>query len=157
MLPLLCAIVIIPLANASWIAPKINSQIRQREISQKFEFLAINTPRLAKEAKTPSIPLISRLNSVVGGKENPRIDRIMEKLAVCESGGDPTRINPNDFGSPSFGKYQFKKTTFSEMGKKYNLPATDIMNEEQQEAIVFQMLLNGEFNHWKNCYGKISK
>ena len=48
MLPLLCAIVIIPLANASWIAPKINSQIRQREISQKFENIGLNLTILPK-------------------------------------------------------------------------------------------------------------
>jgi hypothetical protein len=47
-LPLLFAIVIIPVANASWIAPKMNLQIGQREISQKIEFLATNTPYLAK-------------------------------------------------------------------------------------------------------------
>ena len=128
----------------------------KQEIVQKFEFLAINMPRLVKMTKTPPIPLISPNRAIVGDTENPRIDLLMEKLANCESGGDPTRINPNDNGSPSFGKYQFKKTTFLEMGKKYNLPATDIMNEEQQEKIVFQMLLNKEGDHWRNCMKQIN-
>ena len=148
-MPLLFAIVIIPLANASWIAPKMNLQIGQREISQKFEFLAINTPYLAKSVKIAPEGVFSPKNGI--------IEPLMEKLALCESGNDPKKINPKDTnGKASFGKYQFQLSTWKQYILKYELFGSEnwdsadfennIWDGELQDEVIVKMFFDPNVN-----------
>ncbi len=153
----MCAIVIIPLANASWIAPKINSQIRQREISQKFEVLAENIPQLVKRVKIQPIPLIS--------PNLPIVDPILSRLATCESGNSPDKVILDTNGLKSYGLLQFQLKTFMSYGVKYGILPSNItadqardliMSPELQKELAREMLKNNLGYHWKNCMKQIS-
>lgn len=83
-----------------------------------------------------------------------RIDKFMEDLALCESGGNPDAINPDDGGSASKGVLQFKDTTFAAFMKKYKayVPAGDIWNPGTQTALARYMILTPKgWKHWYNC------
>lgn len=85
------------------------------------------------------------------------VDIFLDKLAECESGGNPKALNPHDYGSRSVGLYQFKDGTFAAYSKAYklnNVPA-DIWNPEKQKELARLMLLDGGWKHWKNCSVKI--
>ena len=81
----------------------------------------------------------------------------MENLASCESGGNERVINPNDNGSPSYGKYQFKLTTWLVFaGNQYPTKSVLeleglLLNGRVQDEVVYSMLEKGLFKHWKNC------
>lgn len=76
-----------------------------------------------------------------------------ESIAYCESRGDNFAINSKERHGSSYGKYQFRISTFQEFGKRYNLPATDIFSEKQQDDIALKMLEDGYgAKNWVNCY-----
>lgn len=58
-------------------------------------------------------------------EEIEEIDPIKEKIALlkkCESGGNPNALNPIDLdGTPSYGCFQFKISTWKNYVIKYNL------------------------------------
>lgn len=76
---------------------------------------------------------------------------LIMKIAMCESSCDPTKINWNDKGSPSYGLLQFKKPTF----EAYCWG--DIMNPEHQKECMNEMLLEDFDNiyNWANCWYRI--
>ena len=93
--------------------------------------------------------------NVVTMPEAPKWDmaETLAKIAYCESRNRNGIINENDYGSPSFGKYQFKIQTFVWAGRKYDLPHGDIWSEEQQEAILKALIENRQAHkHWKVCW-----
>lgn len=73
-------------------------------------------------------------------------------LEWCESNGINEAINPNDLdGTPSYYAYQFKPSTFEELGKLYGVIATSTPKEkipellkqyELQQRIVVRMILD---------------
>ena len=81
----------------------------------------------------------------------------MEKLAWCESRGNEKAINPNDVGSPSYGKYQFKLRTWlayspSQFPTKSALELEGLLlNGKAQDEVVYRMLKENLYSHWKNC------
>ena len=86
---------------------------------------------------------------------------VLERLAQCESGGNPKAINPNDMGSPSFGLLQFKIKTFRAYGERYNVIQKGMSDEELRHWIMFpilqkriadKMLSDGLYKHWLNCF-----
>lgn len=84
----------------------------------------------------------------------------MERLAMCESGGNPERINPMDTnGVPAYGLFQYQERTWNEQIAKYNLlpnaePAeyiNFIMDGELQWELTDKILRDGGDRHWGNC------
>lgn len=67
------------------------------------------------------------------------------RLEQCESGGNPSAINPRDLdGTPSYGLLQFKPGTYYEFSKLYGLStSTNYMDAPQQQEIVEQMIVRG--------------
>lgn len=65
-------------------------------------------------------------------------------LRKCESGTDDTQINKQDRdGTWSYGRYQFKPSTFAYFAKRYDLPSTtDYMNGDAQDEIVSNMIVD---------------
>jgi hypothetical protein len=86
---------------------------------------------------------------------------ILEKLAFCESRGNENAINPDDNGSPSYGKYQYKKETWISFLRRYDFfpeaEDEELMNfifdgniqDELTRTIL--MLENKGWKHWYNC------
>lgn len=86
-------------------------------------------------------------------------ENLIMELAQCESSNDPTVINKNDCGSPSYGLLQYKAQTFySFCVVKYGLP-NDIMNPDVQKKCANEMILEKWDNiyNWANCYYKLNK
>src|SRR3990167_10448678 len=50
--------------------------------------------------------------TIVNADYGDKVDRFMDELMYCESGGNPNALNPNDGGSRSVGILQFKDKTF---------------------------------------------
>lgn len=69
-------------------------------------------------------------------------------LRWCESRGNDLAVNKMDSdGTPSYGAYQFKPSTYAYFSKKYGLASTtDYMNATQQEYIVGRMLLDKDIS-----------
>lgn len=63
-------------------------------------------------------------------------------LEWCESKGKIQAINPKDRdGTPSFGAFQFKPSTYAYFAKSYGMASTtDYMNHETQRKIVIRMI-----------------
>ena len=90
---------------------------------------------------------------------------ILKKLAWCESRGDENAYNPDDVGSPSYGKYQFKKQTWISFLRKYDFfpKAEDeelmnfIFDGNIQDELTRTILImeNNGWKHWTNCYSKM--
>ncbi len=84
--------------------------------------------------------------------EVPRLTQEQEvwlsALQWCESRGRDDAVNKVDRdGTPSFGRYQFKISTYAFFSKKYGLASTtDYMNGEQQREIVIRMLLDKDIS-----------
>ncbi len=93
-------------------------------------------------------------------------DGAIYKLAMCESGLNPNAVNWHDGGSPSFGLFQWKKSSFLHYNDKYkilpDLEDGEVMNiiydPEAQIKLTKAVLSEpGGNNNWKNCYRKISR
>jgi len=80
------------------------------------------------------------------------------QLGQCESGNDELKVNWNDNGSPSYGRFQFKMPTLKSNALKYGLTKEPvdwyalIYDGEFQERLVRLMLKeeNG-WRAWYNC------
>lgn len=93
------------------------------------------------------------------------IERTLDDLMMCESGGDTDALNENDgkIGSHSYGIFQFKKSTWWEQTRKYgyyqNLEENEIENaiydRETQRNLTRNMIRDGGACHWENCAVKI--
>lgn len=93
------------------------------------------------------------------------IDDIIDRLAQCESSGDPDAINPDDGGSVSFGLLQIKKDTFQYFNQRHKLlPDLEydeienvIMDPDIQRALVRKVLEEDMDNldRWYNCRVKM--
>lgn len=86
-------------------------------------------------------------------------DTWIRALEWCESSGSPKAVNPEDSdGTPSFGAFQFKPTTFDFFKKKYGIDG-EIMDRDIQYQIVSQMVLNQDKVHFDkqfpNCVKKL--
>lgn len=63
-------------------------------------------------------------------------------LEWCESNGIPTALNPKDRdGTPSYGAFQFKPSTFALYAKSYGMASTtDYKDYDAQKSIVERMV-----------------
>lgn len=105
-------------------------------------------PRTAHEAE------ISTLGPVFTALE-PRVfiptprSIWLDKLVMCESGGDPNAINPIDLdGTASLGLLQFKVGTFLMYLDRYEMEG-ELMDGEVQKAIVRRMMDDPKVR-WEN-------
>lgn len=123
-------------------------------------FIALNACLSDFPPISSNIPQVGTLATVSGENEYPLLDKTLEKLAKCESGGNPERINPNDMGSPSYGKYQFKEQTWITQLRKYGyFPEAEdkelmnfIFDEDIQDELARKMIENNGWKHWANCF-----
>jgi len=86
---------------------------------------------------------------------------LIDKLAMCESGGKPEALNADDGGSRSSGILQFKDSTFLHYAKRYEMfpfaEDAEIINfltdPDQQKKMATLMLKENPENwrHWVNC------
>lgn len=98
-------------------------------------------------------------------EQQDKLGMLIDQLAMCESGGLATAINPFDGGSHSRGILQFKDSTFIQYAKRYNL----FPNAEDDEILNFifdgdyqkklaRLMLDENINnwrHWVNCSKKV--
>jgi hypothetical protein len=90
-------------------------------------------------------------------------ERLLDKLAYCESSGNPKALNPNDAGSPSYGLYQYKAATWKTYLAKYGLtPATgaplDHIYDASLQKELTRRILEDEvdgWKHWQTCSRKV--
>jgi hypothetical protein len=72
---------------------------------------------------------------------NHRQDVWVHALEWCESRGFNNAVNPNDLdGTPSYGAFQFKPSTFDHYLSKYGMASSTLMNYESQKEIVRKMI-----------------
>ena len=72
-------------------------------------------------------------------------DATLERIAACESGGDPTAVSAD---GQYHGKYQFSLQTWKEMGGDGN-PAQ--ASEAEQDRIAARLLRQAGTTPWPNC------
>jgi hypothetical protein len=72
-------------------------------------------------------------------------DPVLERIANCESGGDPTAVSAD---GQYRGKYQFSLETWSEMGGKGDPAQAD---EAEQDRIAAKLLKQSGTTPWPNC------
>jgi len=73
------------------------------------------------------------------------VDPVLERIAACESGGDPTAVSAS---GQYRGKYQFSMQTWSEMGGEGD-PAQ--ASEAEQDRIAAKLLREAGTSPWPNC------
>ena len=95
------------------------------------------------------------------------LDKLIEKLAFCESSNNPYAINQFDGGSPSYGYLQIKSDTFWRYNQKHkvlpNLERQEVMNiimcRDTQIALARKVILNDAngrgWRNWYNCGKRI--
>lgn len=89
-------------------------------------------------------------NIQVLGSFTDNLKETLHKLALCESGDNEKAINPRDTnGLPSFGLFQFQKTTFQENCEG------DIFSRTDQTNCAAKLIKQGEAWRWYNCASKI--
>lgn len=115
-----------------------------------FGFFGIPTSLGAVEPIQPTVVITPPVESAT--------DVWIDKLELCESGGNPMAINQRDLdGTPSYGAFQFKPGTFTSYAKAYGV-AGALMNESAQREIVFHMTQDSSTNwHWQfpDCTKKL--
>lgn len=67
------------------------------------------------------------------GTENVNAGSTLETIAQCESGGDPTAVNPNGH----YGKYQFDLQTWASVGGSGNPAAASEAEQNKRAAILY--------------------
>jgi peptidoglycan hydrolase-like protein with peptidoglycan-binding domain len=72
-------------------------------------------------------------------------DPVLERIANCESGGDPTAVSVDGL---YHGKYQFSLETWGEMGGKGDPAQAD---EAEQDRIAAKLLKQSGTTPWPNC------
>jgi hypothetical protein len=75
----------------------------------------------------------------------PATDPVLERIAACESGGDPTAVSAD---GRYHGKYQFSRQTWREMGGTGD-PAQ--APEAEQDRIAAKLLRSVGTSPWPNC------
>lgn len=114
-----------------------------------------------KQANAQTIATLYELPSAFSTLPLPSVlpldplDRAIELLVECESGGNQKAINYEDAkinGAPSLGILQFSPKTFSKYAAKYSFRGS-IRSAEDQRSLARLMLEEDPHNyvHWKNC------
>jgi resuscitation-promoting factor RpfB len=88
---------------------------------------------------------LAEVHSASGGSSRARIPAVLERIAQCESGGDPRAISP---GGTYRGKYQFDRQTWQAMGGKGD-PAR--ASEAEQDRRALALLRARGTSPWPSC------
>lgn len=95
---------------------------------------------------------------VIEPKPDP-LDSVIKHLSWCESRDNEYAVNWNDGGSPSYGRFQIKETTWHYFLDKYGL-FPDVERAERmnliydgiaQETATRRVLEDGAWEQWYNC------
>jgi Transglycosylase-like domain/Putative peptidoglycan binding domain len=78
------------------------------------------------------------------GSSGSSASAVLERIAQCESGGDPT----TDTGNGYYGKYQFSLATWHRMGGRGNPART---SEAEQDRIAARLYAHEGTAPWPNC------
>jgi resuscitation-promoting factor RpfB len=70
---------------------------------------------------------------------------VLERIAQCESGGDPTAVSPD---GRYFGKYQFSRATWRSVGGVGNPAMASEAEQDRLAAILYQQRGGAP---WPNC------
>jgi hypothetical protein len=100
--------------------------------------LGVTAPSAAKDAADTAAPSGS-------GVAVPVSDGTLQRIAQCESGGDPTAVSAD---GTYRGKYQFDRTTWKQMGGDGD-PAQ--ATEAEQDRIAAKLLAQRGTTPWPNC------
>jgi hypothetical protein len=85
---------------------------------QESEFVLV----LGDSIQATSVYLIDTQTLGILIAREEKIPGLIDKLSICESGGNNLAINPRDTdGTPSYGEFQFKTTTWEMYVKRYDL------------------------------------
>ncbi len=71
---------------------------------------------------------------------------VLERIAQCESGGDPTAVSRN---GQYFGKYQFSKATWKAQGGQGDNPAE--ASEAEQDRVALKIYRAQGTDPWPTC------
>jgi peptidoglycan hydrolase-like protein with peptidoglycan-binding domain len=74
------------------------------------------------------------------------VPAILERIAQCESGGDPTAVSKN---GRYFGKYQFSKSTWKAQGGQGDSPAE--APEAEQDRVALKLYKAQGTAPWPSC------
>jgi hypothetical protein len=74
------------------------------------------------------------------------IPAVLERIAQCESGGDPTAVSSN---GRYFGKYQFSKATWKARGGQGANPAE--ASEAEQDRVALKLYRAEGTDPWPTC------
>ena len=81
-----------------------------------------------------------------GGGEGPPVPGILERIAQCESGGDPRAVSPD---GQYRGKYQFSRGTWKDYGGRGSDPAE--ASERHQDRIALRLYRARGTDPWPAC------
>jgi hypothetical protein len=70
-----------------------------------------------------------------GGATSASAASVLERIAQCESGGDPTRVSAD---GRYFGKYQFSRATWRRMGGRGNPARASEAEQDQRAAALYR-------------------
>lgn len=105
----------------------------------------------ARQYMTVDVPSQASTSLAIDSK----IDKWINDLRQCESGGNDKALNPKDLdGTRSVSRFQFKDKTFAWLSKKYNIKTTSIWNGYEQEQIVRRMIVDPDItiqNQFPDC------
>jgi peptidoglycan hydrolase-like protein with peptidoglycan-binding domain len=88
---------------------------------------------------------LTSLGLIGGGAKAESTREVLERIAQCESGGDPTAVSAN---GKYFGKYQFSKPTWRSVGGSGN-PAK--ASEAEQDRRARKLYRRAGTSPWPNC------
>jgi hypothetical protein len=124
------------LRNAKARAKHERAMERKRERKEKRERLASSGG-----GKTAASAPAQGGQGSSGGASNPTL----EKIAACESGGDPSAVGG---GGQFRGKYQFDQGTWASVGGSGDPAAA---SEAEQDKRAAMLLARSGSNPWPNC------
>jgi resuscitation-promoting factor RpfB len=75
----------------------------------------------------------------------PATASVLEQIALCESGGDPTAVSPD---GRYFGKYQFSRATWRSVGGTGNPAAAPEAEQDRRAATLYERRGAAP---WPNC------
>ena len=95
--------------------------------------------------KAKTVAKAARADGTGGAARAAAGDPVLQRIAACESGGDPTAVSA---GGQYRGKYQFSRETWRYMGGKGD-PAR--ASEAEQDRRAAKLLAQAGTSPWPNC------
>lgn len=134
----LCRVGVVSKYNASWSKPATTRQ-KARYVRTLRSLLAPAPAYLVRTAVPPSQAPAGTLTPGIAAGGT------LERIAACESGGDPTAVSPD---GKYRGKYQFLPSTWASVGGSGD-PAQ--ASEAEQDMRAAKLLASGGPGHWPVC------